>query len=130
VTTTESDAGSLIHALVEAYTDAIARRDGDAWAATWDADGEWELLGHRVVGRDAAKSFWAEAIAGFAEVEHSERCVELRVDGDLGRGVWAVNERTIDHEGRSFSLSAEYHDRYRRGPDGWAFIERKLVLRP
>jgi len=42
-----------IRALIDSYTDAVFRRDADAWGATWAQDALWNLAGTHVRGRDA-----------------------------------------------------------------------------
>ena len=60
---------SSINDLVHDYADAVACRDGDRWAATWDADGVWDLGGgFEIKGRDAIYDLWKTAMGGFESV--------------------------------------------------------------
>ncbi|WP_221796310.1 SgcJ/EcaC family oxidoreductase [Aquisediminimonas sediminicola] len=57
-----------IDALIATYSDAVNRRDADAWAACWAEDAIWRFHGHELVGRDAILAAWRKAMASYEHV--------------------------------------------------------------
>lgn len=45
----------------------------------------------------------------------------IQLDGDTASGRACIQELARFRDGRSELKYAVYHDRYRRGPDGWKF---------
>ena len=120
--------------LVARYSDAVNRRDAEAWGGTWSMDGVWEILGTLQKGRGAIVDFWSQVMAGiplvlqeptfgvfdfFSSDEQSEK---LQVTGR-----WYIHEIT-----RGPELSAEttgvYHDRYVFEDGRWRFARRRFDI--
>src|SRR5215510_13114780 len=92
-----TDAEAL-HDLVHRYSDAVCRRDVEAWATTWDVDGVWDIGRGPSTGRVAITAAFEKAIS-------------------LGA------HRT----GRNLHYLFYYDDEYVRRPDGWHFGRRTLT---
>ena len=58
--------GSDEHAicrLIDAYSDAVFRRDASDWGACWADDSVWFLMGTEVRGKAAIVGLWEQAMA-------------------------------------------------------------------
>ena len=78
---------SEISDLVHLYADAVVRRDGDQWSATWADDAVWELgQGRRVEGRDAIYELWNNAMDGFVAVVQNVVNSTAEIDESAGSG--------------------------------------------
>ena len=61
-----------LRTLVARYADAVCRKDVPAWRATWAEDGEWQVLGTTVRGRDAVVAYYESIVSGLeAVVQHA-----------------------------------------------------------
>lgn len=118
-----------IRNLLARYGDAVARRDADAWAATWAEDCRWDLGGGRIVqGRDAVVALWRESIAKYpwvAQVPASGIVEE--VDGEV-RGTWYVLELNHRADGTGVMHLGHYSDVYVHTDDGWRFADRRFHM--
>ena len=116
--------------LIHDYADAVVCRDGARWAATWDAEGVWELgPGAEVKGRDAILDLWTNAMGGFQHV--IQTVLNGRFDIDEAAGTATGRQYIQEHyergEGEFGILVAYYEDEYVRRGDDWLFARRKLV---
>ncbi len=114
-----------VRALVARYCHAIARRDDDAWADTFAADGEWCVLGRTARGRGEALALYRKLVAGFPWVVQvaSDGIVDVR--GDTATGRWIVREYIQGATGATMFNVGVYRDDYRRCEDGrWRFARR------
>lgn len=120
-----------IEALRGEFTDAGTMRDYDRFAALFTEDGAWRIphAGAEFVGR-AQIRVGIERGQGlrefFVQTVHPGT---IRLDGDTATGRAYVAEFGRLHDGRSQSNHSIYHDRYRRTPDGWRFVERRYEVR-
>ena len=71
-----------IRALIDSYSDAVFRRDAQAWGATWAEDAVWNLAGTEVRGRDAIVGLWTQAMSGFPFVAFFAQIGQLAITGD------------------------------------------------
>jgi uncharacterized protein (TIGR02246 family) len=111
--------------LVARYCHAIADRDDKAWAECWCADGEWNVLGQSVRGREAILAHYQKLITGCRWVEQVATDGVIELDGDTLRGSWRIAETIFLIEGASMINRGSYSDRYRRDSDGvWRFARR------
>jgi len=119
---------AAIRELNDRYSDAVNRRDGEAWAALWAEDAAWELMGTRVEGRGAIVALWTEAMAGFAFVGFFGQMGAIAVAGDAAHGrVW-THEVLDGPEGERRPLG-RYDDRYVKRGGEWQIAERRFSLR-
>ncbi|GAB2485700.1 nuclear transport factor 2 family protein [Jatrophihabitans fulvus] len=118
-----------IRALLARYADAVCRRDEVAWAATWAADGVWDLGGGRVThGRHAAVELWRTSIGKYPWVAQvpASGFVEL-VEG-VPHGTWYVLELNRRADGTGVMHLGHYRDTYVRTDDGWRFASRRFHM--
>lgn len=117
-----------IRQLVEAYADAVMRRDADDWAACWAEDASWELLGMRIEGRASIRATWEQAMQGFTFVGFFVQPGVLTVDRDAAQGRVFTNELLIDAAGGRRMSVGRYDDAYVRTPAGWRFAARRFSI--
>lgn len=116
--------------LIHEYADAVVCRDGDRWAATWDAEAVWDLGGgFQVAGRDKIFELWKNAMGGFENVIQTvlNGRHELDEAAGSGRGRQYIQEHFEKSKGEFGILVAYYDDEYVRRGDRWLFASRKLV---
>lgn len=72
--------------LIEAYADAVMRRDAEAWGATWAEDAEWSLPDYPEIGttrgRAAIVAMWVGAMAHYPGILFTAWPGSIEVDGD------------------------------------------------
>lgn len=114
-----------IRTLIEIYADAVFRRDGDAWAATWAEDASWDLLGNTIEGRERILATWRDAMAPYSFVGFFCQPGPIALAGDSGEGrVWVRETLVSSEEGHRLDLFGRYDDRYTRTASGWCFAHR------
>lgn len=118
-----------MRALVARYADAVCRRDGEAWAATWAEDCRWDLGGGRVTdGREATLALWTSATARYPWVAQLVTSGTVELDGDAGRGSWWFLELNHLPDGEGRLHLGHYTDSYARSTEGWRFTSRCLHM--
>ncbi|MCW2615085.1 MAG: hypothetical protein JWN08_2079 [Frankiales bacterium] len=118
-----------IRSLVARYCDAVCRRDGAAWIATWAPDCRWDLGGGRVTqGRDATLELWTTATAKYPWVAQVAPTGLVDVQDDTATGSWYVLELNRLGDGTGALHLGHYDDRYTRTPEGWLIAERRFAL--
>lgn len=116
-----------IRTLLEAYADAVIRRDADAWSATWAEDAVWTLMGTPISGRAAIAAAWVQAMAGFPFAGFFCQLGALRIDGDRATGRSYTNEIFRTADGAVRRLVGGYEDRYVRQDGRWLFAARSFT---
>jgi ketosteroid isomerase-like protein len=120
-----------IEALRGEFTDAIAMRDYDRFAALFTPDGAWRIpyVDVALVGRPEIRA-GIERMQGlwdyFVQITHPGT---IRLAGDTADGRAYISELGHKRDGGSELNHSLYHDRYRRTPDGWKFAERVYEVR-
>jgi hypothetical protein len=75
-----------IRELLDAYADAVTRRDAVAWGATWAGNSEWTLLDFPEIGtirgRDAIVATWIVAMKGFPGLVFQAWPGSIEIEGD------------------------------------------------
>jgi ketosteroid isomerase-like protein len=117
-----------IETLLARYADAVNRRDAEAWAALWTADGVWKAFGQAFEGRDVVVGTWKAAMQGFRFVFHVVHSGVIELDGDTAHGRWSISEQLQSVSGAPGMLLALYHDDYRREGEDWRFASRELQV--
>jgi hypothetical protein len=118
-----------IRSLVARYCDAVCRRDGRAWIATWAPDCRWDLGGERVTeGRQATLALWTTATAKYPWVAQVAPTGTVQVEGDRATGSWYVLELNRLDDGSGTLHLGHYDDRYERTGEGWLFTERRFAM--
>ena len=120
--------------LVARYSDAVNRRDAEAWGATWSRDGVWQLMGSVQEGREAIVGFWNQVMGSIPLVIQEPTFGLLdfsaSIDGSEGirvTGRWYIHEITRG-SGRSADTTGVYHDRYVHEEGAWRFARRRFDI--
>ena len=111
--------------LMARYTDAVMRRDVEAWTATWAEDATWNLLGNPVTGRDNIVGLWQTMMQGFEFAALMPSSSLFEVDGDSASGHWYLHEYTRTVEGETATILSRYLDTYVRQDGQWLYQTRE-----
>ncbi len=114
--------------LMSRYVDAVQRRDVEAWAATWDANGSWNLVGTEVSGKTAVVALWQQMMAGFEFALMLPSSCLFHIDGDHASGQWYLQEYTRDLDGNASSIVSRYLDTYTKRDGQWLYLSRQCEL--
>ena len=118
-----------IRNVVARYADAVWRRDGEAWEATWAPEARWSLPGgHEVTGRAKIRAAWERAMSRYPTVVQLVHQGEVIVDGDSASGRWFLAERGTTIDGDPIDHVGTYDDIYVRTADGWRFASRHFEV--
>lgn len=115
--------------LLARAADAITRRDVDAVAELFVADGEWVVSGYgEPRGRAAIRGFLSDLLHDWTVIVHallSGRVHLDPVDPDRATGRWYVAEFGQRADGTEVFFSGVYHDTYVRDAGIWRFARRR-----
>ena len=115
-----------IRNLVARYSDAVGRRDEQAWAATWTDDGVWNVGFVKASGRSDVVKTWSTLMEHFRFVTQMPQSGAIQLEGDEADGTWHVMELGWPGQGDPTCTFGIYEDRYRRTGDGWCFAQRNF----
>lgn len=113
------------------FTDAVMQHEYDRLASLFTNDGAIRMphANAEAIGREAVRAA-AEGLQGswdfFVQTTHAG---SISLDGDTAAGRAYISEFGRLHGGDSYRNCGIYHDRYRRTPDGWRFVERVYEVR-
>ena len=86
--------------------------------------------GEPAVGAKANTARLAEVLGHIASVHHAHT-PEITITGpDTAEGIWAMEDMlfwTQGDEAHWLHGFGHYHERYRKGPEGWQFVYRRLT---
>jgi ketosteroid isomerase-like protein len=86
-----------------------------------------ESGGEVVTGADAFLEFLAVALADAVTV-HQGHMPEIELLGpNEASGIWALHDIVIWGNGTRLDGFGHYHERYRKGPDGWRIASSRLT---
>lgn len=114
-----------IRKLVHSYSDAIVRRDTEAWGGTWAEECEWKIFGKSVHGREDIVATWQKFMGGlpFVHQQASGGLIDFADGGPTGR--WYVTEYGVsEDDGPGTSILGVYHDDYINEAGTWRFSRR------
>lgn len=114
--------------LMARYVDAVNRSDADAWAATWDDDGSWNLLGNAVSGKANILALWQQMMAGFEFALMMPSSCLFSIDGDTASGHWYLQEFTRDKQGNTGTVLSRYRDTCIRRDHQWLYQSRHYEI--
>lgn len=117
-----------IRELLEAYADAVIRKDADDWGATWTGDALWEIGGGTYEGREAIVARWASRVAAFDWIMFRVSVGRIDIAGDRA----TVRSYTAETFGKGDAPRREIFGRYddelvRDGRD-WRFQRRTFAI--
>ena len=116
-----------IRALVERYADAVNRRDAQAFADTWTADGVWEIRGSRYVGREAILAYWQPLMAGIPWVLQTINNGTVEVRDDRATCRWFHTDFAVLADGTKRMAIGLYYDTCQRRDGRWRFSHRSYT---
>lgn len=117
-----------IRELIDAYGDAVCRRNADEWVMTWAPDGVWSIRGHEIKGREALRATWVKAMAAYTFVSFSGYPGNIQVDGDTARLRVQTTEWLTPVEGRPRRQHGTYEDRLVKIDGRWHFAHRSFTV--
>jgi uncharacterized protein (TIGR02246 family) len=120
-----------LRALMVAFGSALDRKDWAAYAETFAADGEFEIMGQRRAGHEAIAAGPARDLEKFAALQHLVANQTVAVDGDEATGQWylfGIHVPDGERRDRHADIGGCYRYRARRTPDGWRFSDVRLEV--
>jgi ketosteroid isomerase-like protein len=114
--------------LMARYIDAVNRRDGDAWIATWAQDATWTMLGQPISGRDTIFATWQQMMSSFEFALMLPSSSLFAVDGDTATGHWYLNEYLRDQQGTGMTIIGRYLDTCIKRDGQWLYQSRQYDL--
>lgn len=118
-----------IRELIDAYADAVTRRDADDWADCWCEEAEWSLpdlpdVG-TVSGRTAIVALWTAAMAQFPGLVFRAWPGSIVVDAETAV-VRSYTSETFEHAGGAVTVLGSYEDTCLKCSGGWKFSRRQF----
>lgn len=117
-----------IRELVDAYGDAVCRRDADAWVATWAPDGQWIIRGATITGHAALRSTWTGAMAAYRFVSFAGFPGAIRVMGNTAQLRVQTTEWLLPVDGPARLQHGAYADVLTRIDGRWRFARRSFSV--
>lgn len=118
-----------IRELIEAYADAVTRRDAGDWADCWCEEAEWCLpelpdVG-TVSGRTAIVALWVAAMEQFPGLVFRAWPGSIVVDGGTAM-VRSYTCETFEQAGTAVTVLGSYEDTCMKFSNGWKFSRRQF----
>ena len=113
---------------IEAYSDAVFRKDAEAWIANWRDDGIWRLPGIDVAGKAQIKAAWVGAMSGFAVAGFFATPGAIEVRGDRAKVRVYTQEILVDHAGNVRRIVGAYDDDLVKTDGAWLFASRAYTV--
>jgi uncharacterized protein (TIGR02246 family) len=115
-----------IRELIDSYGDAVARRDPEAWGATWAEDATWRFAGRTVTGREEIVTTWHGAMARYSAIVFMAFPGDIRIEGDRATVRTHTYEHLVPVEGDSRVQGGIYEDELVRRDGRWLFASRSF----
>ncbi|HWA63293.1 MAG TPA: nuclear transport factor 2 family protein [Caulobacteraceae bacterium] len=113
---------------IEAYSDAVFRRDAEAWIANWAEDCVWSLPGLEVAGRAAIRAAWEGAMQGFALAAFFATPGAIVVESDRATARTYTQEILTLVGGGTRRIVGAYDDALVRENGVWLFSRRAYQI--
>lgn len=126
--TTLADAQAGIRDLHERYTDAVWRKDFDAFAGCFTEDGEWRISGRVFRGRTEIRNGIAIILDNFVRVLISFRTPILQVGDGRASGRTYIDERCAWKNGNRNISIGRYYEHFVEEGERWLFSWRLFEL--
>jgi uncharacterized protein (TIGR02246 family) len=109
---------------VEAYADAVFRRNADDWIANWAEDATWILPGLEVTGRETIKAAWLQAMSAFPLAAFFAVPGSIRVGADTAQARVYTQEVLVLAGGGVRRIVGAYDDELVKIRGEWLFSRR------
>lgn len=109
---------------IEAYADAVFRRDADSWIANWAEDAVWSLPGFEVSGRDNIRAAWLQAMSAFPLAAFFASPGAIRVEGRTAQARVYTQEVLTLADGGLRRIVGAYEDDLVKVDGAWLFSRR------
>jgi len=86
--------------------------------------------GEPAVGAKANTARLAQVLEGITTVHHAHMPEITLTSADTAEGIWSMEDMLFWKQGAEehwLHGYGHYHERYRRGPEGWQFVHRRLT---
>lgn len=117
-----------IRSRIEAYCDAVNRRDGADWIACWWPDAVWTIYDRRIEGADILPT-WETAMAGYAHIHFFAQVGSITRDGNRASLRVYTTEYLTTIEGAQRLQVGEYEDVMEKRDGVWRFAHRAYRVR-
>jgi uncharacterized protein (TIGR02246 family) len=120
-----------IRDLMLAFARGLDERDWEAYADTFAEDGEFEIMGHRRVGRAEIAAGPARDLVKFHRTQHYSTNHRIQIDGDRATAshyLLAVHIPDSARPSEHADIGGRYLCECRRTPAGWRFTEVRLEV--
>lgn len=118
-----------IRELLDAYADAVTRRDSAAWGATWAEDAEWSLPDYPEIGttrgRTAIVAMWIEAMKAYPGIMFEAWPGSIVIAGDRAT-MRSYTAEVYDQDGATVRDRGVYEDTCVRIDGRWLFASRSF----
>ncbi|MBO6718482.1 MAG: nuclear transport factor 2 family protein [Rhizobiaceae bacterium] len=118
--------------LAERYAFACDRRDADAFAGVFTADGVLEAPRGRFSGRSELRGVIPMMARLYLKTFHAVLGQQVEIDGDNAQGeTYSIARHYFEKELgdlRCYEMTIRYQDRFRREGAEWRFSSRTLVV--
>lgn len=109
---------------IEAYADAVFRRDAESWIANWSEQAVWSLPWIEVSGREQIKQAWVQAMAGFPMAAFFASPGAISVEGERATARVYTQEVLTLSEGGVRRIVGAYDDDLIKADGIWLFSRR------
>ncbi|MBW8814320.1 MAG: nuclear transport factor 2 family protein [Caulobacterales bacterium] len=113
---------------IEAYSDAVFRRDATDWIANWSDEAVWRLPGLEVSGKPQILAAWTQAMDGFDLAGFFATPGMIEVDGATARARVYTQEVLVGRDGKVLRIVGVYDDRLDKTGGAWLFTERSYTV--
>jgi len=117
-----------IRELIDRYNDGVTCLDVDEWRSTWAEDAEWELMGHRIAGRDAIVAVWQQTMSQMEFVGFQTAPGSVEITGRTATGRALATEVLKPKDGERRHVFGRYDDTYVKVGDEWFFQTRRYQV--
>ncbi|MDO8251369.1 MAG: nuclear transport factor 2 family protein [Rhodoferax sp.] len=117
-----------IRELMDAYGDAVCRRNAEDWVATWAPDGHWSIRGQEIAGRAALRTVWCQAMTAYKFVSFTSYPGALWAEGDTVHARVQTTEWLTPVQGRVRRQHGTYDDRLVKLAGRWYFAHRRFSV--
>lgn len=109
------------------YTDAVWRKDAQAFGECFAKDAEWRLSGIIIKGRSDIAEFMADAFTKYRRILLTFRTPVLDISGGEVTGRTYVSEQSVLANGQAYGPIGTYYERFVEEDGRWRFAWRLFL---